>query len=277
MTDNDNSYHIRLEGLGKSFQDKTRHVRAFDDLNLRVRHGEFVCVVGPSGCGKTTMLRCLAGIETPTDGVMEVHRAPEPETSPRAMVFQQHGLYPWMTVQGNLKFVLDASPIPPEQHEEIIDRHLTRVGLSRFKNFYPYQLSGGMNQRLSLVRAFCVNPQLLLMDEPFVYLDYQNRVNLQALLLELWSDREPTIVFVTHNINEAFTLADRVMVMTRSPGTFKREVACDFPRPRDVLELRKNTEFQDKVFFVTQDLKEEIQAAARLIEEETARKARTAR
>jgi len=258
---------IRMKALGKSFQEKQKTVEALRGLDLEVRRGEFLCLVGPSGCGKTTLLRCLAGIEKPTSGELEIHTEKRPDSTPLAMVFQQHGLFPWMTIERNMRFVLEASAIDPKLHAEIVERFLERVGLLRFKRFYPHQLSGGMNQRISLVRAFCVYPQVLLMDEPFVFLDYQNRISLQDLLLRLWEESRQTIVFVTHNINEALTLGDRVVVMTSAPGRFKRELLCEFPRPRDVMELRKDPEYGRMVVDISNDLRAEIESAEKQIEE----------
>jgi len=259
---------LLTENLGKRFENGQKSVQAFTDINLSIRRGEFVCLVGPSGCGKTTLLRCMAGIETPTTGRVEIVADPKPNTSRLAMVFQQHWLYPWMTVEENLRFVLQASPIDAVLHADIIDRFINRVGLGLFRKFYPYQLSGGMNQRLSLIRAFCIHPQMLLMDEPFVFLDYQNRMMLQKLLLELWADEKQTIVFVTHNINEAIALGDRVLLMTASPGTIKREMVSEFPRPRDVVDLRRDPHYEEMVVDITNDLREEIEIAQRKMESE---------
>ncbi len=248
---------IIVSGLGKTFQDGGDRVRAFADISLEAEPGEFLCVVGPSGCGKTTLLRCLAGIEIPTDGALRLQLDPAHAGADQAMVFQQHGLFPWLTVEGNLRFVLEESPVPTGEHGAIVQRLLERVGLTRFRHFYPYQLSGGMNQRVALVRAFCVQPQVLLMDEPFVFLDYQNRIVLQDLLLELWQEQRQTIVFVTHNINEAIALGDRVLVMPGSAGPFVQEIACLFPRPRDVVDLRTDPEYQRNVVEVTRLLRQE--------------------
>jgi NitT/TauT family transport system ATP-binding protein len=246
---------LAVHDLAKVFQDGEDRVVAFDEIALQAHPGEFLCVVGPSGCGKTTLLRCLAGIETPSEGTIDRRVDPDAQGAQQAMVFQQHGLFPWLTVEGNLHFVLRESPVPRERHEEIVQRLLGRVGLLRFRRFYPYQLSGGMNQRVALVRAFCVQPQVLLMDEPFVFLDYQNRIVLQDLLLELWTEQRQTIVFVSHNINEAIALGDRVLVMPGTPGPFVQEIACPFPRPRDVVELRTDPDYQRIVVEVTRQLR----------------------
>ena len=245
---------VKVKGLVKQFAPGDPSTRAFSNIDLEVGAGEFLCLLGPSGCGKTTLLRCIAGIETPTEGSLYL----ADDGRPLAMVFQQHGLFPWMTVAGNLRFVLGQSDVEPARHGEIIDHLLGRVGLTRFRRYYPYQLSGGMAQRVSLVRAFCVQPRVLLMDEPFVFLDYQNRIILQDLLLELWAEQLQTIIFVTHNINEAAAIGDRVMVMPGLPGPFKREVICPFPRPRDVIALRQDPEFQRIVVEITRDLRDEI-------------------
>jgi NitT/TauT family transport system ATP-binding protein len=248
---------LAIRDLDKVFQEGEDRVHAFGQISLEARPGEFLCVVGPSGCGKTTLLRCIAGIETPSAGSMERQLEPGARGAEQAMVFQQHGLFPWLTVEANLHFVLRESPVPREQHADIVQRLLDRVGLLRFRRFYPYQLSGGMNQRVALVRAFCVQPQVLLMDEPFVFLDYQNRIILQDLLLELWAEQRQTIVFVSHNINEAIALGDRVLVMPGMPGPFVKQIACPFPRPRDIVELRTDPTYQRIVVEVTRLLRQE--------------------
>lgn len=246
---------ISIDSLGKEFTSDAGQVEAFSDITMKIGRGEFLCIVGPSGCGKTTMLRCLAEIETPSSGSIKIDRQDK-----TAMVFQEHGLYPWMTVEINLRFVLEASEIKRDRHSEIIEHFINAVGLLKFRNFYPYQLSGGMNQRIALIRAFCIYPDILLMDEPFVFLDYQNRIILQNLLLKLWSKHNQTIVFVTHNINEAAALADRVLVMSKRPGHIKQELICDFQRPRDVIELRSDPKFQKIVVDITKNLKNEIES-----------------
>lgn len=252
---------IRAERLGKRFASGGRDVQAFEDIELTVQAGEFVCVVGPSGCGKTTLLRCMAGIETPTSGTLSLPHEEGTQTAHLAMVFQQPGLLPWKTVEGNLHFALRSSPVPADRHRDIVDRLLGRVGLDRYRRFYPYELSGGMSQRVSLVRAFCVRPQVLLMDEPFAHLDYQNRIILQDLTLELWQERQQTIVFVTHNINEAIALGDRVLLMPGVPGPFRREIECPFERPRDIIALRQDPRYQEVVVEITRELKGEIERA----------------
>jgi NitT/TauT family transport system ATP-binding protein len=257
---------IHADGLGKRFGDGHKSVQAFEGMSLDVKRGEFVCIVGPSGCGKTTLLRCLAGIEKSSEGSFRIDLEAQFGRSKLAMVFQEHGLYPWMTVEGNLRFVLEASPVPTDEHQGIVENLLGQVGLARFKGFYPHQLSGGMNQRVALVRAFCVNPQVLLMDEPFVFLDYQNRIILQNLLLKLWGNTRQTILFVTHNINEAAALADRVLVMTSGPGRIRDEIRCDFERPRDVIALRRNPDYQEIVIRITDQLRQEIEAAEQHVE-----------
>ncbi len=248
---------IAVTDLGKVFQEGEERVEAFAQISLSARPGEFLCLVGPSGCGKTTLLRCLAGIESPSVGQLRFALDPAHRGADQSMVFQQHGLFPWLTVEGNLHFVLRESPVPGGEHEGIVQRLLERVGLLRFRRFYPYQLSGGMNQRVALVRAFCVQPQVLLMDEPFVFLDYQNRIVLQDLLLELWQEQRQTILFVTHNINEAIALGDRVLVMPGRAGPFVRELDCLFERPRDVVALRSDPEYQRNVVEVTRLLCQE--------------------
>jgi len=262
----ENAPIIELHGLSKVFGRGDQRVVAFEDMTLDVRRGEFVCLLGPSGCGKTTLLKCLAGIEKPTGGTLQMNYMPDTGRSDVAMVFQQHGLLPWFTIEGNLRFALRSSPIDPKLHDTIIERFVGRVGLERFRKFYPHQLSGGMNQRISLIRAFAVYPQLMLMDEPFVFLDYQNRIRLQELCLQLWADQKQTIVFVTHNINEAITLGDRVLVLTSSPGKIKTEFTVPFERPRDPYQMRKDPRYNELVVEISEVVREEVEKATHLEE-----------
>jgi len=186
------------------------------------------------------------------------------------MVFQEHGLFPWMTLKDNIAFPLKNDPALDEHEVEKICSHfLQKVGLVKFANYFPHQVSGGMKQRISIARSFAVDPDILLMDEPFVFLDYQNRLLLQELLLNLWQDSNKTIIFVTHNINEAVSLADRVMVMTAHPGKVKTNINIDLPRPRNMFEIRKSTQYAEYVNHITDLLKDEMIATQQQAHTET--------
>lgn len=220
---------------------------------------EFVCLLGPSGCGKTTILKTIAGLETPSGGEMFVGSSAddlEPEIS---MVFQEQGLFPWMTVYNNLAFILENNPtFINKQIPEIVNEYLDKVGLDKFSAYYPHQLSGGMKQRVSIARAFCTRPEILLMDEPFVFLDFQTRLKLHALLLSLWQSYQKTVVFVTHDIEEAVLLADKVYVMSARPGKIKEIINVTLERPRDIYEIRHSAAFLEYTRAITALLKEEM-------------------
>ena len=258
---------IRMERVSKVFADDQNRVVAYKDIDFEVRRGEFLCLLGPSGCGKTTLLRAIAGTEPPTSGRLHLNLHHDNEGSDIAMVFQNHGLFPWMTLEKNLRFIMQSSPLPSKLRTTIVDRFITKVGLAQFRKFYPHQLSGGMCQRVNLIRAFAVYPQVLLMDEPFVFLDYQNRYRLMELLLDLWAEQHQTIVFVTHNINEAVLLGDRVLLMTSSPGTIKDCFEVPFGRPRDLNAVRKDPNFSKMVGEISEVLSEEVEKASRQEEE----------
>jgi NitT/TauT family transport system ATP-binding protein len=196
--------------------------------------------VGPSGCGKTTLLRCIARLERPSRGALSVTDARQ-----LGMVFQEQGLFPWMTLRDNVRFLMrNSARVERDQVDAICNSLLDKVGLARFAQMYPHQVSGGMRQRVSLVRSFAVQPDVLLMDEPFVFVDFQTKIVLHELLLRIWQDTARTVVFVTHDIEEAVTLADRILVMSAHPGRAKAIVPVDLPRPRDVFELRKSDRYR---------------------------------
>jgi NitT/TauT family transport system ATP-binding protein len=220
---------IRLGHLSKTFHTSDGPVCALEDLSLDVGRSEFVSVVGPSGCGKTTLLRLIAGLIEPSSGEMTFDGAWHggPET---ALVFQEHGLFPWMTVLDNVAFGLEARGVArPERHARA--RALVeRIGLRTFADRYPHQLSVGMRQRVALARAFIIGPSVLLLDEPFGALDAQTALVMQAELLGLWSQNRPSVVHVTHNVQEAVALADRVIVMTDRPGRIREEIRVPVER-----------------------------------------------
>ncbi len=213
-------------------------VVAVDGLSLTVQDKEFVCIVGPSGCGKSTLLRVIAGLSRPQAG--EVTLDGERVTAPgadRGMVFQSYTLFPWLTVQGNVEFGPRLSGRPSEEYVQVARRYIDLVGLAGFEHAYPKELSGGMQQRAAIARALANDPEILLMDEPFGALDAQTRSLMQELLLRVWEQTHKTVLFVTHDIEEAILLADRIYVMTARPGRIKHEVRVPLPRPRTVAVL----------------------------------------
>jgi NitT/TauT family transport system ATP-binding protein len=251
------SIQIGIRGLTKEFEVRGSTVSALRALDLDVPRGQFLVIVGPSGCGKTTLLRMLAGLEVPTAGSVEVRggRDGRPENS---MVFQGDSIFPWMSVWDNTAFGLVMRGMPRAQIRQIVGHYLDKTGLTAFADAYPHQLSGGMRQRVSIARAFANDPDVLLMDEPFSALDEQNKTLLQAELLRIWDETRKTVVFITHSVDEAVTLGDRIMVMSAQPGTAKAFVDVPFARPRDVLELRHLTEYGDIVYDIWQQLRDEV-------------------
>jgi NitT/TauT family transport system ATP-binding protein len=254
---------IIVERLTKTFLLAGGTVEALRAVDLEVREGEFCCLVGPSGCGKTTLLRLIAGLERPTSG--EVHiRSPDRDGRPlNAMVFQEQSVFPWMTVEDNVAYGLRMGRAARDRVRREVDRHLRMVGLAGFGGAYPHQLSGGMKQRVSLARALAVDPEVLLMDEPFAALDEQTKILLQDQLMRIWDETRKTVVFITHSIDEAIALGDRVVVMTARPGRVKLSIEVDLPRPRTVYELKSSPAFADLVSRVWSALKDEVLDAYR--------------
>jgi len=238
---------IAADGATKMFLDGA--VVAFRQLTLGVRQNEILCVVGPSGCGKTTLLRCIAGLTDLSEGRLLVHGTAVAGRPPDgvAMVFQHFGLLPWKTVYENAAFGLSMAGTPREKIQERVGHYLDLVGLSGFERHYPYQLSGGMQQRVGLVRALAMNPSVLLMDEPFAALDAQTREVLQEELLALMqrADERKTMVFITHSIDEAIILGDRIAVMSARPGRIKEVLDMPFGWPRDVDAVRLDHRFAE--------------------------------
>jgi NitT/TauT family transport system ATP-binding protein len=223
-------------------------VVAFHRLSLAVRSQEILCVVGPSGCGKTTLLRCIGGLTDISSGELSVHGAPVKGPSAGiAMVFQHFGLLPWKTVFDNAAFGLVMAREPPARIKERVTHYLNLVGLTGFEKHYPYQLSGGMQQRVGLVRALAMNPSILLMDEPFAALDAQSREIMQEELLQLMErpEERKTMVFITHSIDEAILLGDRIVVMTPRPGRIKEVLDVPFGRGRDPNAVRADPRFAE--------------------------------
>ena len=237
---------ISVEHLSKRYPSGTL---ALSDVNLDIGEGEFVAVVGPSGCGKSTLLRILAELDTATDGrvVTEAAATDSPASLPSAVVFQEQSLFPWMRVNENVAFAFDSLGLPKGEVGRRVEKELALVGLTDFAGAYPHELSGGMKQRVAVARAFAIDPPVLYMDEPFGALDEQTRVGLANELMSLWERTRKTVVFITHGIEEAVTLADRVVVLSAHPGTVKAIIPIDFPRPRDAVALRGEPKFGEYV------------------------------
>ncbi|PWC40359.1 ABC transporter ATP-binding protein [Azospirillum sp. TSO22-1] len=227
---------IRVESVVKTYAADRAAARttALQDVSLHLGEGELVCLLGPSGCGKSTVLNLIAGFERPEFGAVTVDGRPVERPGPdRAVVFQQPQLFPWLSVLDNVTFGPRMAGVPPARYREDAERYLRLVGLTGFERHAPYELSGGMRQRVALARAWIANPAVLLMDEPFAALDAQTRLTMQELLLDLRRATGTTILFVTHDIDEALFLADRVLVMTARPGRIKAEVAVPRAAVRD--------------------------------------------
>ncbi|HYN88946.1 MAG TPA: ABC transporter ATP-binding protein [Ardenticatenaceae bacterium] len=253
---------IEARDLTKNFAGPGgREIAALGPLDLRVHAGEFVCVVGPSGCGKSTLLRLIAGLDLPSDGELQLAEPRDAGRPFNSMVFQGDSTFPWMTVHGNVEYGLRVRGLAETRREVAVAGMLRTVGLSAFAEAYPYQLSGGMRQRVALARALANDPEVLLMDEPFGALDEQNRILLQEELLRIWDRTDKTVLFVTHSIDEAVVLGDRVLVMTAAPGRIKDEIVVPFPRPREVYALKRDPAFGEMTYRIWQALREEVNAA----------------
>ena len=251
---------IVVRDLVKSFEGRHGPIVAIDHVSIDIATGEFFMIVGPSGCGKTTLLRILAGLESPTTGEISIERSGDGRPG-NAMVFQGESIFPWMTVFENAAYGLRMRRRPTAEIREIVGHYLDRTGLSRFADAYPHQLSGGMKQRVSIARAFANDPEILLMDEPFSALDEQNRTLLQEELLRIWDEHKKTVLFITHSVDEAVSLGDRIMVMTAQPGRAKAIVDVPFERPRQVLELRARPAYGELVYSIWEQLRDEVHRA----------------
>ena len=226
---------IEVKNINKSFKSKKNdQLSVLKDINLNIDDGELVCLLGPSGCGKTTLLRLIAGLDQPTSGeiIANGEKVVEP-SGDRAVIFQQYSLFPWLTVLQNVTFGLEmTNKGSKEENIETAERYLTRVGLIDFKDSYPHELSGGMKQRVAIIRSLLNHSPILLMDEPFSALDMQNRHKLQEQLIGVWKRFENTIVFVTHDVDEAVYLADKIVIMDKNPGRINKIIEVDIERPR---------------------------------------------
>lgn len=228
---------ISIQGVTKAYGSG---FRALGGVDLDVAAGEFVCVVGPSGCGKSTLLRMCGGLDAPSQGQITITHD-DPARPLNAMIFQQESVFPWMTVANNAAYGLRTTGNwRGRESEEKVAYFLEKTGLWQFRDFYPGQLSGGMKQRLAIARAFATNPEILLMDEPFAALDEQNKLLLQTELARLWEEFRSTVIFITHGLDEAVLLGDRVAVMSSAPGRIIRDIAVPFARPRDAAAMKRD-------------------------------------
>jgi NitT/TauT family transport system ATP-binding protein len=249
---------VRLANVSKHFGTRRGALVAVDEVSLDIGDGEFVAIVGPSGCGKSTLLRLVAGMYAPSSGTVEIHQSAD-ERPPTAMVFQDHALFPWLTVRHNIMFGPRNRGIPKKEASRIADAQLSRMGLAGFADYYPHQLSGGMKQRVGIARALAQNPEILLMDEPLGALDAQTRTLLQEQILELRQQTRPTAIYVTHAIDEAIFLADRVILMTARPGRIKEQITVDLPSSGP--ETRGTAEFARLSQEIWNHLRAEVEAA----------------
>lgn len=252
------SAKISLQKLTKVFYKKHGSVTALAPITLNIKEGEFVCLVGPSGCGKTTLLRILAGLEKPSNGTFII-RTEREERPLQSMVFQENGVIPWLTVEENVAFGLKMRRLPKQEIEKRTNYYLQKTGLDQYAKMYPKELSGGMKQRVSIARAFANDPEILLMDEPFASLDEQNKFILQQELLAIWSETKKTVLFITHSIDEALLLGDRILLMSAQPGRIVEEVHVDMQRPRDISHIRESIEMGKKFVHILEHLQREVQ------------------
>ncbi len=240
------NHKLELRNVTKTFSTEEGEMMALEDINIEVKPNEFLCIIGPSGCGKTTLLRMIAGLDYPSSGeiILDGDRVSGPSPD-RGMVFQEFSLFPWRTVIKNVTFGLEILEVDKHEQYRIAERYRELVGLKGFENRYPYELSGGMKQRVAIARALATDPAILLMDEPFGSVDAQTRNILQEELLEIWKRTKKTVLFVTHSVDEAVYLADRVAVMSARPGCLVKCLDNAIPRPRkrtsvEVNEFREN-------------------------------------
>ncbi|MFQ4135936.1 ABC transporter ATP-binding protein [Nodosilinea sp. PGN35] len=237
--------HLEINRLSKQFDTRQGSVLALDDINMHVETGEFVCAVGASGSGKSTLLRLVAGLDMPTTGEITVDgQVVTGPGSDRGMIFQSYTLYPWMTVQKNVEFGLKLQGVGPRERREMASYYLDVVGLTKFARSLPKQLSGGMKQRVAIARTLASRPKIMLMDEPFGALDVQTKETMQQFMLDLWNRTGVSILMITHDVDEAVFLAQRIYVLTAHPGTIQREVFVDLPSDR-TYTIRRDRAFQD--------------------------------
>ena len=256
---------LSIRGVSKTFPGGRRGLpptQALQPVSLEVGDNDFITVLGPSGCGKSTLLRLVAGLETPTAGEILLDGASiAGPSADRGVVFQSYTLFPWLTVRQNICFGLREKSLPVAQQREISAHYIAQVGLRGFEDHYPKQLSGGMQQRVAIARALANDPKILLLDEPFGALDNQTRVLMQELLLGIWEQAQKTVMFVTHDIDEAIFMASRVVVMSARPGRIKAEVPIDFPHPRPYT-IKTTPTFMALKARLTEEIRIEAMAAS---------------
>jgi len=253
---------LQVSGLSKYFHGREGAIRqVLDSINLSIDDGEFVCIVGASGCGKTTFLRCVGGLLPAEAGEIRIDgkevSGPGPD---RGFVFQHDSLLPWRTVVDNVLFGLEVRGVPVAQRRRVGEALVRLVGLAGFENHYPGELSGGMRQRVNLARALAIDPDVLLMDEPFASLDAQTREIMQRELLKVWNERRNTVLFITHQIDEAIYLADRVLVFSSRPGRLSGNIRIPFARPRE-LALKRDPQFLEYVDQIWRQIEDEVVSA----------------
>ena len=253
---------LSIQGVSRTFtSEKGKSTQALLLVDFDVKENDFVTILGPSGCGKSTMLRIVAGLDHPTSGrVLLDGRPVEGPGADRGMVFQSYTLFPWLTIEQNIRFGLRERGMPESQQKERAQYFIAKVGLRGFEQHFPKQLSGGMQQRTAIARALANDPKILLMDEPFGALDNQTRVLMQELLLGIWEAERKTVMFVTHDIDEAIFMANRVAVFSARPGRIKSEIAVNLPHPRHYT-IKTSPEFMDLKARLTEEIRAESMAA----------------
>ena len=267
MTASNGAIKLEAQNIWKVFSRRGQPVEALHDVSVQVGTGEFVSIVGASGCGKTTLLRIVDGLVAPSRGDIRVNGQPVSGPGPdRGFVFQQDALFPWRTVLDNVIFGLEVQGRGKRETRDRANSFLELVGLTGFEHLFPHELSGGMRQRANLARALTIDPDVLLMDEPFASLDAQTREIMQSELLRIWRSNRKTVLFVTHQIDEAVYLSDRVVVMTSRPGRIKAILDVDIPRPRD-LSVKRTPRFLQVVDEIWKMIEEEVKAALQITQD----------
>jgi NitT/TauT family transport system ATP-binding protein len=247
---------LECRHIAKTFKKGRRETRALDDISFSTSEGEFLCILGPSGCGKSTLLRIIAGLLDPTEGTV-IYSGNDPNIPRNSMVFQEHSVFPWMNVIDNVAFGLEMRGVSAEERTSRSLEYLKRMGLTHHAYRSPHELSVGMRQRIAIARAFVNNPAILLMDEPFGSLDAQTRLILQGELLRIWKDTKKTVIFVTHDIDEALLLGDRVLVLTSVPGRIRADLPVNIGRPRN-LQVESTQEFVDLRMTIWNLIRDEV-------------------
>lgn len=256
----DENLSLIVKNVGKTFETKRNKIQVLENVNIEIKQGEFICIVGPSGCGKSTLLNIIAGLEKANEGEIFIDgRKVESAGPDRAMMFQEAALYPWLKVIDNVEFGMKIAGVDPKTRREKALKYLRMVHLSKFQNSYIHELSGGMKQRVALARALTLDSQVLLMDEPFAALDSQTKSILQQELQHIWIETRKTILFVTHNVEEAVLLADKVVIMSANPGKIKKVIDVQLGRPRkaesfDIVYMMKD---------IMKQLREEVEKVAK--------------